>query len=245
MNEFKIHRSDRKQNASDRNKGGGVALYVRIGIKTKIIIKSSENNHGILNAEFIFAECVLKTGLIGICVIYRTTNYNSESTFNLFKLIIEFSSKYNDFILVGDFNIDILKNINSVKTLSDHFSIVNHFYPTHKWPNSIPSLIDIAFVRNIKRIQSFSHYNLISSTHHDILLIASKSKIENTSKKKSYFSFNDYNKIDIEKLISEAKIINWDNFYEETNINAKAKILNDNYFELFKNNVVNVPKKKK
>lgn len=37
INGFKIHRSDRKTNGKDKNKGGGVALYVRNNIKTKCI----------------------------------------------------------------------------------------------------------------------------------------------------------------------------------------------------------------
>lgn len=107
---FKIYRSDRKASNKDKNKGGGVALYVKTGIKTKILTKSS-NDNSIEFADYIFTECISKTGLIVIFIVYRTDKCNTENTFKLFNLKVESLTKYNDIIIVGDFNINILNII--------------------------------------------------------------------------------------------------------------------------------------
>lgn len=157
INGFKVFRSDRLERKGDRNKEGGVALYVRENIKCKVIIKFSSNNCEINNCDFIFVETVSKFLKMCTCVIYRTNKCSTTDSLKLFNLIIEKTSIYNDVLIIGDFNINISNNTNRLKVLNDHFAIVNHFCPTHKWPSAEPSLIDIILTKNINRIQHFSH----------------------------------------------------------------------------------------
>lgn len=133
-------------------------------------------------------------------------------------------------------NLDVLNNCDSVASLCVNFDIINHFCPTHYWPNAQPSLIDIAFTKFIDRVQLFSHFNLIPSTHHDEIIVSYNSKkfCNNT---KTSFSFDDYNKIDNEKLVLEAKGIKWSELIHENSIDRKVEILNKNYFDLFASNV--------
>lgn len=102
---FKVLRSDRHSSGFDKNRGGGVALYVKQNIKTKVILRSFDGESKIENAEFIFVECLLNGGIFAIAVVYRIDSCIKEHTMGLFKLLIEFSSKYNDIIIVGDLNI--------------------------------------------------------------------------------------------------------------------------------------------
>lgn len=112
---FKILRSDRHSSNGDKNKGGGVALYVKQGIKTKVLAKLFDGRNKIEGAEFILFASLFKRGSLLIAVVYRTNSCTSSNTSILFGLLIEQSSKYNDVLIVGDFNINLL----------DHFKFIN------------------------------------------------------------------------------------------------------------------------
>lgn len=113
---FKTIRSDRRTSANDRNKGGGVALYIKQGIKTKVIAKSFDIGNEIEHVEFVFIECLLNDDFFAIAVIYRTNLCNGSNTLKLFELLIELASKDKDVIIIGDFNINILNSISPLLT---------------------------------------------------------------------------------------------------------------------------------
>lgn len=212
---FKVLRSDRRTSIGDRNKGGGVALFVKQNIKTKILMKSADNENNIENVEYIFVECLLNGRLFAIAVVYRTNSCGSVCTTNLFHLLIDLSSKYTDVIVVGDFNINILDSITRIKQLIDHFEIVNHFCPTHKWPNASPTLIDIVLTKNGSRVKFYGHYNLIPATHHDLIMVSYQMG-NICMPRKSNFSFYDYEKIDENKLRADAAALKWTDLYHES-----------------------------
>lgn len=236
INGFKVLRSDRVGKKDDRNKGGGVALYIRNGVNSKILLRSSDNNYNIDNAEFIFVEVSSKVFRMCVVLVYRTSKCNVSDTIKLFNLIIENSAIYSDVLIVGDFNINILRDISPLKALNDYFSIINHFCPTHRWPNADASLIDIVLSKNPERINCFAHYGLLPSTHHDILCISYKTKKLNQNKPVT-FSYRNYKKINKEALIQSARSIDWSNFLNSTDIDAKVEIFNNNYFQIFNENV--------
>lgn len=236
INGFNIYRSDRIGKKGDHNKGGGVALYVRNNIKCKILLKSSSDNNEIKNAEYIFTEINSKRFTICIIVIYRTNGCNSTDTIKLFNLMIEISSKYDNVIIFGDFNINIINNTNSLKTLNDYFSVVNHYCPTHRWPSADPTLIDIILTKNTDRIQYFSHFNLIPSTHHDLLCVSYKAKFNNLNKPVK-FSYRNFNKINQEKLLHDISTLDWSELFVETDIDNKVLLFNTKYQKLFDDNV--------
>lgn len=53
---FKVFRSDRKLLKNDRNKGGGVAIYVKTNFKCSVIRKSYDDNSEITGAEYLMIE---------------------------------------------------------------------------------------------------------------------------------------------------------------------------------------------
>lgn len=114
--------------------------------------------------------------------------------------------------------------------------MVNHGCPTHFWPNSDPSLIDFVLTKNIDKVNSFFHYNLIPASHHDLLFVSYKTKFINGDKP-TKFSFRDYNKISHESLISSLSLINWTDLYGINDINEKVNTFNSNYFSIFNEHV--------
>lgn len=97
---FKIFRSDRKSSKRDRNKGGGVALYVKTDFVCKVVKKSSDIGCEIRGTEYLLAEIRGKKANFFVAVVYRTNDCNATSTANLFNLIIEESAKYDDVIVI-------------------------------------------------------------------------------------------------------------------------------------------------
>lgn len=85
---FNLFRSDRQSRPTDHGKGGGVLIYVRKNIKSKFITRSSDHDHDIKNAEFLFMEVTTKFFKICVAIIYRTNGCNSTDTGKLFDLII-------------------------------------------------------------------------------------------------------------------------------------------------------------
>lgn len=234
---FKIYRSDRKFSERDRNKGGGVALYVKNNFGCRILMRSSDaSDLNIIGAEFLLSEIISKHAKIFVAVVYRTVRCNPTNTTKLFNLIIEHASNYGDVLIFGDFNLNLFNGTQCLRGLNDFFSIVNHSCPTHFWPNSEPSLIDFVLTKNIDKINSFFHYNLIPATHHDLLFVSYKTKFINRGKP-TKFSFRDYNKISHDSLISSLEQINWSELFNFFDINEKVNTFNSNYFGVFNEHV--------
>lgn len=95
---YTLHRSDRHSRKNDRNKGGGVAVYVANGLKVNTVERSFLNDHGISGSEFIFLEIQTEISKILICGIYRTNGCNKTNTERLFELINNSSAKYDNVI---------------------------------------------------------------------------------------------------------------------------------------------------
>lgn len=236
MDGFKIFRSDRKTGKRDRNKGGGVALYVKTDFGCKIIKKSSDIGSEITGAEYLLAEIKGKITNFFVAVIYRTNDCNATNTTQLFNVIIEESAKYEDVIIIGDLNINILNDTTKLKTMGDHFTVINDNCPTHEWPGAAPTLIDIAMTRKVNRISCFAHYNIIPTTHHDLIFVSYKAKpIRNN--KSSIFNYRKYDKLNINEIAEDLNGLNWSNFFRSSNINEKIEIFNEHFFKMFDKHV--------
>lgn len=154
---YNIFRSDRISCDADRNRGGGVAIYVKNNLRVKVLERSFGNNHSIIGAEFLFIEILTRNGKFLVCAVYRTNKCSSADTNKLFQLITNASALYSNIIIIGDLNIDILKFPNGLRNLRDNFHLINHACPTHFWPNASPSLIDVALTKNHENINFFGH----------------------------------------------------------------------------------------
>lgn len=236
INGYNIFRSDRKSSPNDNNKGGGIVIYAKTHLHVNILENSYHNNSKIDNAEFLMIEILTKRGKFVVCAIYRTSKCSVNHTKKLFNLIVKNCAIYPNAIIIGDFNIDLLKPKNNLGCLNDNFKLINHFCPTHYWPNANPSLIDIALTRNLDCVKLFSHYNLLPTTHHDMLLI-SYGICPKMGKIKNEFSYHNYDKIKHNELIHHASKFDWSHFYESIEINEKVNIIYKFYNTLFTSHV--------
>lgn len=139
---YKIIRSDRKSKRGDRNKGGGVAIYVLKNFKTKVVLNSFKDNVQIENIEFLFIEIFTRTSKIVFGVVYRAPRCNAENTRKFFDLINSQFVHEQNVLIAGDFNINLLNNSNVASVINSNFalnfSLVNDKCPTHWWPGKLP-----------------------------------------------------------------------------------------------------------
>ena len=96
----------------DRNlQGGGVALYVRDGIKVKELASSNTEVEGKPKTpEFIFYEIRVGKSLpVLVAVIYRPPGVPFLKKTPLQGVLRRLSSEYSHKIIMGDFNANLLK----------------------------------------------------------------------------------------------------------------------------------------
>lgn len=79
---YKLIRADRVGRKNDRNKGGGVAVYLKTNFKYKIILNSFQNNHGFKFLDFLVLEISTKYSKITFGVLYRTKDCTNGDTRN-------------------------------------------------------------------------------------------------------------------------------------------------------------------
>lgn len=153
---FKVLRCDRKN-----KRGGGVAAYVRDGIKCKVVHTSIG-----CATEHLLLEIILPRSKILIFAIYKAPDVRDMSEFC--NLIENFSSSYSDVIVVGDFNVDMLTLSNGgactncrsgscrscqLLTIMQGFNLsLLGSEPTHFTNGISPTQIDLMWTNNLNKV---------------------------------------------------------------------------------------------
>jgi len=109
---YKLYRCDRSLLYSFGNlvKGGGVAMFVRCGISVKVLGHSS----GMDQIEFLFAQININKAPILLGVVY----FPHPAAFKLnplLKFLDNFASNFENILIGGDFNVDLLDDSDCLK----------------------------------------------------------------------------------------------------------------------------------
>ena len=128
----------------DRNKyGGGVTIYIRDTIPSKILEKHSCPN----NIECLFIELNFRKCKWLLCGMYHPPSQNDEYYFNYLGKVLDTYSDYEKVLLVGHFNTEI----------TEHY--IESFFYEHELINLVkektcfknmqnPSFIDLLLTNN-------------------------------------------------------------------------------------------------
>lgn len=228
IDNFKVIRSDRKGKPGDRNKGGGVAIYLRKNFRHKILLNSNKDNLGVDNIEFLFIDIFTRFSKVTFGVVYRSPKCSVIDSNRFFDLICASFNDNQNIIIVGDFNINFLidkQHTNLMNNFSNMFSLVNDECPTHYWPGKNPSQIDLIFTKNKNGIKSFFHFPSLISYHHVVCGSIDKS-VENSNNKTRIVS-RDYRQLDVELLSDTMHALNW-NLSDISDVNIMAGVLGSN-----------------
>lgn len=227
---YNLYRCDRKISLTDRNKGGGVGVYIKSAYKAKIIstIYSNEfQGKNINGIEFILIDISTKFNKLLLFNIYRTS-YCSNSTFDdVIAHIVEKSLKYEHVIGACDLNINKLDRKNSAlfQNLSNSFHCCNDSCPTYIIPNINPSQIDFIFSKIKHRVISFHHFDSCGISNHQSLYM--NYNILPNKKNEHEIEIRNYQKIDMNVVDNVAGSINWHPLYSNSCINFKVDYFNN------------------
>lgn len=153
---FNIYRNDRII-----RRGGGVCLYISNKLKTRY----GKMEEGLF--ESLFVEIMTGRGqniLVGVIYLpHRIFNACRDD-------IIDITSRYENVVLMGDFNVDIFTRREEVYAFCNRssLSVVHNSQPTHYSSSRLStSLIDYYFVSNIDQVQSKGQFQLpaLNSNH--------------------------------------------------------------------------------
>ena len=203
----------------DSRQGGGVGIWVKNNIKSHS--SSILDSIPLTEIEMVSRIIELETTKIGIVSLYRPPNANLKKCLEEIRLILEHCEKIElKIYIVGDFNIDLLKNNSVAKSYED--IVLNYQYlqtvhsPTRINKNS-STMIDHVLINS--KVKAFSSVvNCSVADHLGILTVSNqnilKKVIQNDSK---LFSVIDsdllsekLNKVDWNKWIAKRMNLNTD-----------------------------------
>ncbi|XP_075159620.1 uncharacterized protein LOC142232810 [Haematobia irritans] len=179
---YSVFRYDRE------SRGGGVAIFMRNTLKAKFRTKSTRDER----IEYVFVELVSTSRKILVGCCYRPNNTISMDQFQI--NLGSITLGYEDVIITGDFNSNILVN----STLTDNTLAIglytpNNTNPTH-FSSSSNTLLDLFFVNNLSDVLLYDQISAPCFSKHDLIFLSynlelQKDQIEYTISVDQQFDF--------------------------------------------------------
>lgn len=236
LDNYRLIRNDRlckKKNKSTK-RGGGVALYV---LKMKdVVCKIVERSVNDDQVEFLFIELKFvklnHTFLIG--VVYRP---NKLISFDSFEIVVgNLIPKYENFVIMGDFNVDMskksLESTDFVNLFSPFGGHVLKSSPTRITDKSSTQL-DLFITNRADLIKSIKTRAIPTISDHD--MVYASLKIQKPKSAPAYKTIRNYNKINRNALLHDASCINWQSIYDSSTVDSKLSIFNQHIISLLNN----------
>lgn len=224
---YKIYRSDRVN-----MRGGGVALYISDSYKSRIIHKVSEP--GVCEALFVQVNSSTFSFVVGVVYLPRG-NLNAAEPH-----ISDITSRFNDVVLVGDFNCDIL-NSHNYHCLRDmlircNLHVLHNNIPTHfDLRANSNSLIDYTLVSNKSVIsRSNQFYFPPLNSYHAFLLVQCTFHSVNDPR---VIHYRDYNAINCDNLFRDINDTDFSLLYNTNDTDAQLAYFNHNIQHLHNQHV--------
>lgn len=220
--DFNLFRNDRSSH------GGGVAIYIKKNISCKLLRKSNTDE----KVEYIFIEVAISSRKLLIGTVYRP---NRTIPYDLFKeLTLNLSMEYDDVIIAGDFNSNILKESHLVEEFTSiGLHNVNFDNPTH-FTSSTATLLDIFLVGNISKVLLYEQLSASCFSKHDLIMLIYDAKYTVDSQPKTYYDFRN---VDNRLLEEELLKIDWNAIYTMPNCDDQVQFLNANLQYLYNKSV--------
>lgn len=219
-NGYRIFRSDRESNT----KGGGVAVFVKKHIVCKFRCKNNKND----KVEHVFVEITSHGRKLLLGCVYRP---NKDINFcKFFEELEEIVDGYNDIIICGDFNANIIRDTSLTdhmvsfgleptnRTIATHFSSVNN------------SLLDLFFVSDISNVLLYDQISASCFSKHDLIFLTYDFHIKPADKT---YTYRDFNNINYDQLYANICLIEWDRIYYMTSVNDQLDFLQDSLLQLY------------
>lgn len=222
-NGYKIFRADRG------SLGGGVAIFVKRGICCKICHNFSYTSRSIeQDVEFTFIEISSLGKKLLVGCVYRPHKRISFTT--LYSTLETLASVYDDIVITGDFNSDLLvESTLSENMLSLGLFPVNVISPTHH-TSTTSTLIDLFFVSNTASIILYDQISASCFSKHDLIFLTYNFRIQQIEE---CYSYRDFKTLNLNLLCEYSSNIAWSDIYFMSSVNDQSLFLEHNIKYLF------------
>lgn len=222
---YDVMRNDRSVRRS-----GGVAVYSKKGLKTKVISLSKD-----LKSEYVFFEVIFPNHKILVGAYYKAPDVDEIDKFE--EVLSDLSPLYTDVVVLGDFN----ENLLSIDSVGNCKNCIRRTCSTCRFSSSLvkfglksigntptnfdqtPSLIDLMLSN---RPENFSLFNQISSglANHDIVFATFVGPHVDFNKRA--LTWRNYNAINVEDLLADINNSALNEIYSCTDVNSMIDIFN-------------------
>jgi hypothetical protein len=212
--------------------GGGVAIYIRDDIPSKILAISEPKYSK--RPEFLLVELSVHNIKILLCVVYRPpkAGYITELEENLHY----FLPNYRHSLIMGDFNANFMPHISSFEsqTLRDMFQSMGlnalPLNPTYHTSTS-ESLLDLIVVPDINQVLNFGQVSVPGISNHDLVFITLQ--ILNPKPQSLVIRRRNFRALDDSTFIQDASLVPWHEINHCPSINEKVNLFNHLLISLY------------
>ena len=219
LNGFNVFRCDRSG-----RRGGGVAIFTRVDINSKIIRKSSPGSE----IEYLFIEIKCNNNKLLVGSVYRP-NRNIELT-SLFSILDELTFVSPFIIVAGDFNHDVLRNSELVDRMGSlNLFPVNVATPTH-FTRHGSTLLDMFFVSHIEKVLLYDQLSAPCFSNHDLIYLTFECSPIALS---STYCYRDFKNVNRQQLENDLSHIEWYHIYNMPSVDDQVLFFQNNFESLF------------
>ena len=216
---YKIFRTDRRN-----KRGGGVCLYVREEYECKRIkIPNTPES-----PETLWVEVTVNHKKIAIGTLYKAPNIPSKTFYDAYESLVYIFSKYEDPVLTGDFNVNMLNTESSdFKNLNDSLIEPFDFKQLIKNPTRITdkskTLIDLMLVKDLNKVKTVGQCDVPGVSDHFFIYMSYNIK------KPKFQPYNvrrrDFRRFDLPAFQRAAETAHWEDILVVQDVNDKVAIL--------------------
>ena len=188
--QFKAHGYSLPYRLDRDSKGGGIMLYIREDIPSKKIVSSKSSIE-----NFFIAINLRTTKWLVSCSYNPHSSFISDHLKELSKCLDRYCTKYDNILLIGDFNCDV--NDSKIKHFCDEYNLTNLINkPTcYKNPDN-PSCIDLMLTNFPKQFQDSCLLETDLSDFHKMTVTILKAKFIKLKPRitlyRNYSKFNNF-----------------------------------------------------
>mgnify|MGYP002716484922 CR=1 FL=1 len=201
---------------------GGVAVFVRNDIKVKTLSQSPGPYSA--SAEFLILELTTQFKTLLLACVYRAPNLNFD---NFEDAISQFIPLYNDILILGDVNYDVMTTKPEVMRFRETIESLNlcicPLDPTHKTEKS-ESWIDHIMVNDITKVLCTGQTPVPGISRHDLIYLIYDISVPKYTprviKRRSLKCINE------KALKMDVNLLPWYIVYSEPRLDAKIAVFN-------------------
>lgn len=218
---YQIVRNDRIHKG-----GGGVALYVRDKVNFKLVSQSGPGDA----IEYLFIELLFSSMKILVGVVYNPPPSNNKIN-KLNDILSEVLSRYSHVVILGDFNINILKSSaesKRLKSLAKSFSLdFLDLKPTcHFAISSESTLIDLILVNNRDYVTGFGQIPVCGISEHDLIFTSYRAHFPRVPMSSKLIK--DFRNLNQNLMLQQASSLDWNLIYSQSSSDDKLAVFYGN-----------------